>query len=47
LMTAVISLLVIGAVPGQLKLIALGLALIAALLLSLAEDVPTEPAAQR
>ncbi len=47
LMTAVISLLVIGVVPGHLKLIALGLALIAALLLSLAEDVPTEPAPQR
>ena len=47
LMTAVISLLVIGVVPGPLKLVALGLALIAALLLSLAEDVPTEPAPQR
>jgi drug/metabolite transporter (DMT)-like permease len=47
LMTAVISLLVIGVVPGQLKLVALGLALIAALLLSLAEDVPTEPAPQQ
>jgi drug/metabolite transporter (DMT)-like permease len=47
LMTAVISLLVIGVVPGHLKLIALGLALVAALLLSLAEDVPTEPAPQR
>ena len=47
LMTAVISMLVIGVVPGHLKLIALGLALIAALLLSLAEDVPTEPAPQR
>jgi drug/metabolite transporter (DMT)-like permease len=47
LMTAAISLLVIGVVPGHLKLIALGLALIAALLLSLAEDVPTEPAPQR
>lgn len=47
LMTAVISLLVIGVVPGQLKLIALGLALIAALLLSLAEDVPTESAPQQ
>ena len=47
LMTAVISLLVIGVIPGYLKLVALGLALIAALLLSLAEDVPTEPAPQR
>jgi len=47
LMTAVISLLLIGVVPGQLKLVALGLALVAALLLSLAEDVPTEPAPQR
>ncbi len=47
LMTAVISLLVIGAVPGHLKLVALGLALIAALLLSLAEDVPAEPAPQQ
>jgi uncharacterized membrane protein len=47
LMTAIISLLVVGVVPGQLKLVALGLALIAALLLSLAEDVPAEPALQR
>ena len=46
-MTAVISLLVIGVVPGHLKLVALGLALIAALLLSLAEDVPAEPAPRR
>lgn len=47
LMTAIISLLVVGVVPGHLKLVALGLALIAALLLSLAEDVPTESAPQR
>jgi drug/metabolite transporter (DMT)-like permease len=47
LMTAVISLLVIGVVPGNLKLVALGLALVAALLLSLAEDAPGEPAPQR
>lgn len=47
LMTAIISLLVIGVVPGHLKLVALGLALIAALLLSLAEDLPTDPAPQR
>ena len=38
LMTAVVSLLVIGVMPGTLKLVALGLALMAALLLSLAED---------
>ena len=47
LMTAVISLLVIGVVPGNLKLAALGLALVAALLLSLADDVAGEPAARR
>jgi drug/metabolite transporter (DMT)-like permease len=47
LMTAVISLIVVGVMPGHLKLVALGLALIAALLLSLAEDVPAEPAPQR
>lgn len=47
LMTAVISLLVIGVVPGHLKLVALGLALVAALLLSLADDVPAAPASQR
>jgi drug/metabolite transporter (DMT)-like permease len=47
LMTAVISLLVIGVVPGNLKLVALGLALVAALLLSLADDVAGEPAALR
>ena len=46
LMTAVISMLVIGVVPGRLKLVGLCLALVAALLLSLAEDaadVPAEP----
>jgi hypothetical protein len=45
-MTAVISLLVIGVVPGPLKLVGLCLALVAALLLSLADDgasVPEEP----
>ncbi len=47
LMTAVISLLVIGVVPGNLKLVALGLALVAALLLSLADDAPGESAPQR
>jgi drug/metabolite transporter (DMT)-like permease len=47
LMTAVISLLVIGVVPGNLKLVALGLALVAALLLSLADDVAVEPASRR
>jgi drug/metabolite transporter (DMT)-like permease len=47
LMTAVISLLVIGVVPGSLKLVALGLALVAALLLSLADDAPGGPAPQR
>ena len=44
LMTAVISLVVVGVVPGPLKLVALGLALVAALLLSLAEDGQTAPA---
>jgi drug/metabolite transporter (DMT)-like permease len=47
LMTAVISLLVIGVVPGNLKLVALGLALVAALLLSLADDVAVETASRR
>jgi uncharacterized membrane protein len=38
LMTAVISLIVIGTLPGRLKLIALGLASLAAVLLSLAPE---------
>jgi uncharacterized membrane protein len=42
LMTAVISLAVIGTLPGRLKLVGIGLACVAALLLALA---PEEPAA--
>jgi uncharacterized membrane protein len=38
LMTAVISLIVVGTLPGRLKLVALGLASIAAVLLSLAPE---------
>ncbi|MGH8033950.1 MAG: EamA family transporter [Lysobacterales bacterium] len=44
MMTAVISLVVIGTVPGPLKMAGLALALVAALLLSLAEGGETEPA---
>ena len=42
MMTAVIALVVTGAVPGPLKLLGLGLALVAALLLSLAEEGAAE-----
>ena len=44
LMTAVISLVVVGVVPGALKLVALALALVAALLLSLADEGHSAPA---
>ena len=37
-MTAVISLIVIGTLPGRLKLVALGLACVAAVLLALAPE---------
>ena len=46
LMTAIVSLLVIGVMPAGLKLVALGLALAAALLLSLT-DGEASPAAER
>jgi uncharacterized membrane protein len=46
LMTAVISLLAVGALPGRLKLLALALACVAAFLLSLAPDNETAVAAE-
>ncbi len=46
LMTAVISLIVVGALPGRLKLLGLVLACIAALLLALAPEKPAAMAAK-
>jgi drug/metabolite transporter (DMT)-like permease len=45
LMTAVISLVVIGTLPGRLKLIGLVLAAVAAVLLALAPEQPNKAAA--